>query len=579
MMTVTFPDNISHPTWSPCSRLIAIAPHSREGIQILDAVTLKRVKTLTAPWDCVMLLAFSPGSRLLTCSTHFSPVFAIPVALITWDLQTGVPVSEITFEAAKKAHSITYSGCRTMCGVLLETSDYTAVVHSYVVHTYDVLSGIPIHFHPVEGRVVELIWTHGECFRFATLGPGSITIWEVGFTSEHPPTVVKSLPTPNNFDPSDECLFLPTLSRLAFVLEKTTLVWDAQNSKVLLSSVDAEWTGDMTFSPDGGLFACGTEGLEVYLWKESPTGYILHQKLISSPSHLPYKPFLSPNGQLIVASCDRALRLWRVTDSTPLPSSVPIQHAGFFILGFSPDESLAAAAQSGGNTVTVLNLKSGTPRLIIDADMVIYGLRIAGSTVVVVGDGTVTTWNMPAGDSVINARATINDSVRATTFNYRRPAPSLELTPPPTASISPNLEHIAIEGEGSLDIYSVSTGEYLMGTHSWVGRSWWTPDGRQVWGYKKGERGWAIPEHRNYHAPGLERLYRIRRPVGGFPWDPPRGYQVMDDGWILSPSGRRLLWLPPHWQVNRAHSAWGGQFLALLDPQLPEIVILEVRKE
>ena len=40
-------------------------------------------------------------------------------------------------------------------------------------------------------------------------------------------------------------------------------------------------------------------------------------------------------------------------------------------------------------------------------------------------------------------------------------------------------------------------------------------------------------------------------PPSNFPWDSPYGYQVTDNGWILSSSGKKLLWLPHQWRSNK----------------------------
>ena len=119
----------------------------------------------------------------------------------------------------------------------------------------------------------------------------------------------------------------------------------------------------MTFSSDGRFFAYGTRGPEVYLWKESPTGYVLHHKFVLSTGYSG-NPHLSPNGQSIVASNGDTLHLWRTEDSvTTLSIPTPtFQHTGSFILEFSPDKSLMATARATDNTATVLDLKSGVPR-------------------------------------------------------------------------------------------------------------------------------------------------------------------------------------------------------------------------
>ena len=559
--------------WSPCGRFIAIrGSDSVMGIQILDAVTLKRLKSFARQEGSTQLFTISTGSRLLTWLGRNLGSF------ISWDLQTGVPVSEIPIgegRSAQEACSITYSSCGTMFGVLFKGRDATAI------GIYNAFSGTPMYHHLVEGLVTDTIWTNSGCVRFATLAPQTITIWEVGFTSRHPPTEVASLPTPNGIDPSKEFIFLSTHSRLAFVLEKTVAVWDAQHSKFLLNPADVGEPGKMSFSSDGRFFACGTNGSEIHLWKETPTGYIHHRTLVSSTERhsAPCEPLLSPSGQSIVVSNGSTLQLWHTTDPTAQPSGVPAEafrHTERFVLGFSPDESLAAAVRLRDNTITILDLKSGVTRLVVDAGMKIHGLRVAEDSVVVVGDGKVVTWALPTADTGLNVRADVNDGIAEITLDH---SGSLELPPTSSASISPDFNHIAVAGpDVGLRIYDVSTGKHIAATESDGDMPWFTPDGREVWcraTVGEGE-GWAVNKYSGSDVTRLEYIDPTGGPPGGFPWRSPHGYKVAEDGWILGSRGKQLLWLPPHWRSDETNRVWCGRFLALLHPELSEVVVLEL---
>ena len=239
------------------------------------------------------------------------------------------------------------------------------------------------------------LWTHGEYLRFATVKPGAIAIWEVGFTSKHTLAEIESLPAPDNIV-SGQCLFLPTRSRIAFIFQEAVVVWDTRDSKTLLDFVDDNRPVGLSFSSDGRFFACGTTGREIHLWKESPTGYVLHQKLVYSILDLSRfggeddtaVVLLSPNGESIIASKRPETQLWRTTDPVISLSSVPTQPVTEtrFILDFSQDESLAAVARLEDNIATIIDLRSGDTRLIIDVGTSIWGLRATGNTIVVVGD-------------------------------------------------------------------------------------------------------------------------------------------------------------------------------------------------
>ena len=574
-ITVKKPSSVYPVAWSPCSRFIAVGYGTL--IEILDAVTLDRHAIFNSPSGFIQALIFSPDCRLLTLA-----YLKAGLHLINWDIQTGAPVSVISaLEISEPQYPLlVFSACGTVLGVSIPSSDTSTI------HIYNVLSGTYMRSHSV-GSDFCRIWAHGERLLLATLGSGSITTWEAGFASEYPLTEVESLPTPDNFDLSDRFLFLPTHSRLAFVLGRAVLVWDTQYSKLLLNSVNVgEHWGKMTFSSDGRFFACGTRGPEVYLWKESPTGYVLHHKFVLSTGYSG-NPRLSPNGQSIVASSRDTLQLWRTEDSaTTLNIPTPaFQPTGLSILEFSLDKSLMATARTMDNTATVFDLKSGVPRLIIDTGMEISGLRVAGNNIVVVDNEKSVTWNLPPGDHVLGVRVNVNDSVRTRIFD--RPLPHGLLS---TVSISPDLKYFAaVELQewpnSSLNIYDVATGKRLARTESHLlHMPWFTPDGREVWCSRLDKdwvTGWVIVGDSESSFHKLEGLKRTQHPQDGYPWEFPHNCKFMDDGWILGPSKRRLLWLPHHWRSpgDKIYRVWDGRYLGFLHRELPEAVVLEVLEE
>ncbi|KAF9644369.1 hypothetical protein BDM02DRAFT_3131801 [Thelephora ganbajun] len=521
--------------------------------------------------SCPHIYHYAPGSR----------------SFVTWDLRTGGLVSTIALERPKysRGHlSVTYSACGTMFAVLFCGNS------AFTISIYNVLLGTHACSHSAEGRTLEEIWTHGKCLRFATVESRSITTWEAGFGSGHTPTQVESLPIPDDFHSSQRFRFHPASSRLAFVAGGSAFVWDAQDSKFLLESTDVDGQDytSMSFSSDGRFFACGMGDLGVHLWKESPTGYTLHRRLVSNAGV--FKSLVSPDGESIIAQVELAILLWHTTDSiTSLSdtSALAIQRIqGRFILELSPDEALAAVTWMENETVTVLDLNSGVTRLTVDTGMKVYGVGMAGSVVVVVGEGKIVTWNLSAGNCVLNPRVDVNDSVLATTFD----CPSFTVDPLRPISVSPDLRCIAVIGwyedvdssDGYyhlLHLYDVATGQCLA-SHR-VGYEvdvFFSPDGREVWSNSgRGElSGWKITKDSESDIIRLEHLESSIDPPDWLPWESSRGYEVAGDRWVLSPSGKRLLWLPPRWRSHGWYRMWSGRFLALLNYALPEPVILEL---
>ena len=561
-------------------------------MEILDAATLVRLTIFEFPKGYLEVgdrLVFSPDGRLLTWF-GFTVGGARQGKLISWDLQTGIVVSAISTRDTRPCGSIAYSACGTMFGVLSCSSG------GATIRTYNTLSSKRIRSHTVNGRISDKIWAHGESFRFATITLGSITTWEAGFASTHAPTEVWTLSISDGYHNPDIFSVHPTLPRFALVYEGRVHVWDAQDCRSLLDSahrVEERW---MSFSPDGRFLACGglasgAGSREICLWKESHTGYVLHQKLVSSFGHR--EPLISPNGGLIITFGGPPVQLWQIMDSTTSLSTASTQALQSdehdFILGFSPDEALAAVVRMHNETVTVLDLKSGTPRLIIDTDAEVYGLGVTESSVVVVNVEAVVTWNLPAGDCIPDLRVDITDSVRTAALDYDGHGTISEILS--TITVSSDLHHIAVAGTHWSDhyvhkysyihLYDVPTGRHLVGVtadqEQALPTPWFTPDGREVWlGGRDQADGWKIVEGSKSNVTELEHLGTTKhRPVGS-PWQSSRGYQVMDDQWVLSPGGKRLFWLPPQWRSDEWFRRWGRRFLALQHGEIPEAVILEL---
>lgn len=577
-------------------------------IGILDSVTLQKLQTLKFKKEYYYshrALGFSPDSRMLTCSGYWRGGSDLEAFVVTWDLQTGGIVSVIERQILNDYLStktrVAYSADGKMVGVLHR--DYITTI----ISIYDVLSGVYTHdvYHNAHKDIYDSalrhslydqhwcdIWTDGKSLRFATAAPTNIAIWEVGFVPGATPTKVFTLSIPDGVKPTAliglqppeplvNAQFLPASCRLALLHYKAlggVLVWDARESKTLLHYTDVSFYPSMTFSSDGRFFACSTAGSEVYLWKESSTGYALHG--ILTPNTRRTTPLLSPNGESIITHAygSSVTRIWHTKSFITTPSSAVIgapQRIENFVLEFFPDRSLAAVARQKDDTVTVLDLKSGVPQLTIDAGMEVYGLTAVGSAIAVIGKGKVTTWNLPEDIPLPEARMNVEDSVQTINFSDMRSGYVS------AASISHDSRYIAViaesyPGSGRLYIYNGSTGHCLDDAVVRGSTLWFLPGGYNIGWVADGNEG----ETRRITA---RETLDYTMPIGnidhgqyGCPHGSSHGYQVTNDGWIISPGGRRLLMLPPPWQSDTVRRAWNGKFLALLHGALPEPVILEL---
>lgn len=452
--------------WSPCSRFIAVA--KRETVEIRDAVTLALLNTFESPSPPELTLSFSPDSRYLA---RFASG-----RCISWDLKTGGSVDvgiDLTAEPYLGLDRRDPLSVYSIDGKMFAVASPNGHSATEII-TFD-LPAARTHLYRVsEGRVIPPIWTCGELLRFATAEPGHITIWEVDFTLAHPPKAVESLPTPGevaNTEVAKKYLFLPTFPRLAIAFPGTLLVWDALKSNLLLKS-PCPFPSQMSFSSNGYFLACLTDfGGEACVWKESLSGYILHQQLaVTSLAQFP-GPSLSPDGASAISCLHSTIRLWHtndpITSQAQLTSRPHLLRERELALGFFPNEPLAAFASRSGKTVTILDLQSGDPRLVIAVGMDVRCLGVAGNTIVVVGDKRVIVLDMVAR----NATAGVNDSTRMATFNLSR----LSLFGKSRwghliawISVSPDLSRIATSGYDrqesmGVEIHDVLTGRCLAG--------------------------------------------------------------------------------------------------------------------
>jgi len=551
--------------WSPCSKHIGIIWGDNE-VAVLDAATLEQLYTLYIEdkprWH---RLIFSPDGHLLVACSYDGEIFS-------WDLQTGGLVSKIRGDESFK--SMSFSECGTMLGGFF--SPYGREGRQGIV-ICDIIPGTQTSSHSLPGLVVITIWTHGECLQFATIGFESIIIWEVGFTSTNAPAQVASLNVPFTFNPSGGVAFLPTLFQLSFIHQGRIVVWDALHQKILLDSTDVKDPGYVSFSTGGHFFICRTTACECHFWKESPDGYLPHQNLLFSKHGT--EVVVSPNGEAIISLDDSQLQLWHINPHTYTPTILPQhpQDIKSFLIEFSPDGSLVAIAEQLGDMVTILDIKSGNPQLVIDTDMGICGIRITESRVNVVGVRKAVAWELPTGNCVPNAQGNIDNSVQITTFKL-----PYNIQPYASASISPDLNHAAFVDPYNLYICSMDTGEQLVDVRTCGQMLGFTSDGTRVWCagfyYRSTElfvNQWEI--FRDDES-GIFELKQAGSgiPLRSLPWHSSCGYQVTDNGWVLSPGGKLLLWLPHQWRSVRFERKWSGNFLAIFHMGLPEPVILEL---
>ena len=573
--------------WSPCNKFIAVANH--QSVEVIDSVTLSRLGIFQHSLNATLQqLAFSPDSCCLTLFASKS--------IISWDLQTGGPLSAISSEKVSTSYpfSLTYSKDGKVVAVVHSGQHYNEngnVRFAIPISTYNLLSGTCMGACLVpEGQIVYPIWTHGEYLQCATINSGSIMIWQSAFTITHPLVEVEAFPIPDEIARGDSFLFLPTLSRLSFMLNETIHIWDAKASKFLLKfdlSIPPQTTPLFrtlfpprgSFSSDGHFFAWVGIAGKVYVWRESPTGYVLHQQLqfptySSSPGQR-----LSPNGESIIMPHNLKIHQWHTRDQVSSPPSISIDLPNF-VFSFSPNKRFAAFTRWKGNMVTILDLQSGEPRWITNMGVEIGCLGMTGDNVIVICQREVTIWSLSGGDYTVNTSINNRDRVQTTILDH--PFPSYGPKMPIYMSTSPDLTHIivaricSLRKGCSLEVYDVSAGTCLAGIKADnVLRPQFTQDGHEVWAGSKHSGEYCEIIEDNGSGTIQLKLQKTEDPSRVFFQESACGYEVTDGGWVLGPTGKRLLLLPHNWMSEEKNRTWGGQFLGLLHGELSEVVILE----
>ena len=560
-------------TWSPSSSFIAVA--QSKSVDILDSATLCQLSTIEHPLPNPKCLSISPDGCLLMIFEGEN--------IVVFDLQTGGPVATILRGQDYKPRLEQYFSTISMDGKTVVIAYERCLYDDPSMITYDLISKTCTPHHILEGHIIISTWTQGEHLKFATATKGYITIWEATFTLTYPPTEVECLPAPDEIVDGKEFLFLPALFRVAFILSGEILVWDAKASKLLLRSRLNQFNSRGSFSSDGHFLSCVGSG-QVYVWKESSAGYMLHQMLGNRTGSYSPVSFLSPNGKSVIFLPGSVMHLWSTNDQV-LPHSSDLASVGeYFILEISPNKTLAAFAHQYGQTATVFDLYSGSSQLVIDVDMSIECLRVTESTIVITDLKKIVTWNIPSSNSTLIARLNTSDSIQTTWLDISQSINQDEST---YASISPGLNLIALVGSDFsggqvLGIYDVSTGCLL--TESYVSsydlQPRFTLDEHEVWAVDDFNfnirKRWEIVRNSESGVTELEPLAStVNPPPEISPWWSSHGYNVTGSGWVLSSTQEHLLWLPHCWRSHKVDRVWDGHILYLLTAECTEPVVLE----
>ena len=538
--------------------------------------------------------------------------------ILVWDFRTGVVLSKLGVDWGQK---IAFSGTQQ----IVSFNDFNSSL--ITINIYDTLKGtLPRygqHSTSGYGRLGDY-WIHEGCLRSATSskkdGKCVVIIREFQPTSNRPDPVVGSFPVP----PHDGVFSFSSVSfHASFVTETEVVILDVRNSETLLREKARQpfYRPQGYFSPNGHFFACGTRGQDIFVWKNTPTGYVHWSTITPRLQFLGFS--FSPAAVSILTWGPGKIQLLHLEAHDVASPNKFHNGSENHLVTHSTDRTRIATVRRGKGVITVLDSHSGDLQQSIDTGMLIQDIKIVSDAIFVTDGHKLVNWHLKPGlaHNVRNAR---KGTVDMTLFNR----------PVPCSALSNDCSKIAFAGkEGSfagtmgslaelpryvaaerktvvticninapntavpnnsrhyLDLYMHPhlLNARLIDTHTINPRV--AEYGHDVLNirFSLDERRMLLITGNVSSAScslelGLTEDWRIGDVIedGTDPWSRTDSYS--SDGchvgggsqWVMDSRHRKLLWLPPSWRTLFPYDIqWIGNSLILLSGVHPEPIIIE----
>jgi len=509
--------------WSPSGRYVAA--QTGKAVEIRNQLTLELITTLQCTKTIPHLtgpLAYSSDGRSIACASD--------TAIIIWDIQTGGVAKEI--KCSPNNISLAWSSDGQMLCTTNSENQAT-----FIVHTYDVSSGIKSSPGTLQSRDNPYLWMYKKSFRVMATMWGrylhdTIDIFEVGSTLteihsfilpplEHSETEIKS--------------FSPTTHHISISHGRTLRILDVRNSKYLLDYPVNSLSH--CFSSDGTLFAASQES-GVHIWKRGLTEYTLLGEF-QCRGLSGSLPRFSPTLSSILGHSGDILQVWRLHELPTAPRS-PRQR----YVGLSRSGARIAITCKLENTVAIIDPLAQTPPQFIDVnvDVAIKGLVITGNVLLVAGFGELVAWLLTEEglvDGVIDdRRVNRSDSIWTISLPLPRSEPWMFL-------VEGQVGVIKLDGN-SLHVYHTETGRVLHPTQA-------PRHLRDRW-YRLTEAHCG----RNYLC--YHNLSQRDTPPEDS-WQTSRA--TLREGWVKDPKGKHRLWVPAEWRTDYDPADWRNDVTTL----------------
>ena len=580
----------SHAVWSPCGQLIAASFGNT--IQIQDSITLERVSVFSLPSDSVqwpdVFLAFSPNGCLLACNylkcipanpfvslwminpelieNPLSPVtpvprlrdLPLPAPIHIWDVQTGTIIYNIKNWEIDK---LVFSG---------NHQSVTLLGRDGTFRTYDRLNGGCIHkdkLVSLSSFMLDTYWIHKESLLFPTISKKDeklmVNIQELQPTLTPPFSLIVSFLMP----PHDgEFSFSPVSLHASFTTKTEITILNTQDSKILLQVKEPSplYIPPGHFSSDGCFFACGTEGFEICVWKNTSDNYVPWCNLCS---RLPFNGFsFSPIKSSILTWGNAGIQLLEPNNHPTNLSPKKFKHCwqhGNHLVAYSADGTYIATAREGDGVITVLDALLSTPEQIFNTTIPIMDIKIINNTIFVAGRDVLVKWHLEMGRIVSGSHSIVMR------------------TGWPRAALSGDCSYIGFASSDQVFLYDIqaqrtlyndTTGDDIMDIQ-------FSPDGQKLWftcpifsddpTIPFGEL--EVKEDGNVTKKELSDIWLWVDLFSS------HGLQVgWGSEWVVDSKGKKLLWLPLSWRTKDSRCVrWDGNFLAFVDSHHLEPIIIE----
>lgn len=494
-------------------------------------------------------------------------------SIVIWDIKTGVIVKEIVIDIWG-LRRIVFTGNYTITLV----TDYYKISRTYNVLESTLLCKGEIL--PRFGRWLGAHWVHDDTLRFATSfktdGKLTIDIHQLQPLSTPLLQTVKSFLLQPHYG---EFSFCPVSFHASFVTETEISVLDVRDSKILLRLETAQPSYKLPgrFSPDGRFFACGTLGNAIYIWKNTPTGYLPGSSL---EPRLPFDGFsFSPTAVSVLIWGPGGVQLLDNHFRLPSPNkTAPYYNYGDHLVAYSKDGRRIATVRRGDSVITVLDLLPDAPQQYVYTGMRILDIGIVDDGIVAADIRELVSWSLEAGEIARSACGAIVAETAA-------------------IGAGPDVvEHFALSTDCSCIAFTIERTVFLYDAQAQrilkkctmdcnIVDIRFSPYGRRLcfvfggnpYEYQDNIRSCMLSETMEQW-----RIVKVTEEFTEGTWSqdglfPPAGYRIRrESGWIEDSRRRKLLWLPPNWRMTHyLDTKWTSNFLALVGEHHPEPIIIK----